>query len=462
MEQIRDLMRNALKIGEKYNVDEMEVYGARSITSRIRIGNNSLNSSFNIMDKGIGIRLIKDEGLGFSAISLTNNKQELEKAILDAVSASKIRKPPFQYNLPELKQQPKIEALYDKKLENLSEEEKSRLALRMLNASNDYSQKVSDNSGRVTFITYETVIKNLQGETVTDIGTKIEASLTASAKEHNETSEDNSSRNCRTLDVFEPEKIGSDAASNAVDRLKAVKIEEGSYDMIIDPPSLNWLCYWFLRYMNPAYAETYYPTLKDRIGSDIASPELSIIDDPTYPGGYNSYNVDDEGVMATPTPIVEDGVLMNFIYDTYSAARSHVESTGNALRTGLWFVINFSLFPGKNYNYEPYPEFSNMMVKPGDRERAEMIEETKHGVVTNCFHYSRVSQHIRGDFTAILGRWRLHLVEDGEIIAPIKKCRLNDNIFNMMKNVDAVGNNLYVDDGIAPTIRTKNVNIVSF
>ncbi|MBN2336760.1 TldD/PmbA family protein [Candidatus Bathyarchaeota archaeon] len=458
---MRDMIEKALRLGEAHGVDAVEVYGARNKTTKVRIGSNAVSSAFTIIDEGIGVRVLKDGGLGFAAVSLTTDT-ELEKAVEDAVKAANARKLGFSYGFPQLVKPKKTPGIYDKKLGELGEDEKAGLASRMLEASQAVDPRIADNAGHVTFIDYETVIANAQGEEATDRGTKISAALTATAKEGAVTAEDAGIRSCRFLSGFSAEDVGVDAARSALERLRAVKLEAGTYDLIVDPPTGTELLYWFCRYANPAYADTYYPTLKDKVGTSIASELVSIYDDPTYPGGYDSVSVDDEGVAASRTPIVEDGVFKGMIYDTVSAARAGVDTTGNALRTGLWFVINFSLFPGKNYNYEPYPEFSNMVFEPGDWGREEIIEDTRKGLVSRSFHYSRVSQHIRGDFTTILGRWRLYLVEDGEIKRTVNKCRLNDNIFRMFRGVDAVGRDPLVDWGVAPTVRVKEANVVSF
>jgi predicted Zn-dependent protease len=459
--QMREMVDKALAIGDRLGVDELEVYGAKNRISEVRIDSNSVSSAFTIVDEGLGVRVIKDGGLGFSAVSLTSD-EELERAISDAVKTTNARKLGFSYNFPSLTRAIEVPGTYDEGLASLDEEDKADMAKRVLDASISVDDRIRDNAGVLTFINYETIIANSCGEQVSDRGTKISAALTATANDGGVTAEDAGIRFCRSLAEFDPEAVGMDAGKSAIERLKVKKLEAGKYDLIIDPPTGTELCYWLCRYANPAYAETYYPTLKGKVGDKIASELVTVYDDPTYPGGFDSSTVDDEGVSASKTPIVEDGVFKGMVYDSLSAARLGKHSTGNALRTGLWFVINFSLFPGKNYNYEPYPEFSNIVVKPGEWKRDEIIADTKKGLVSSSFHYSRVSQHIRGDFTTILGRWRLYMVEDGEITGTVAKCRLNDNIFRMFQGIDAIGDNPLVDFGITPTLRVNEVKVDTF
>jgi predicted Zn-dependent protease len=452
------MMDEALKIANGMDIDEIEIYGLRNNISKVRMGDNSILSSYNIIDQGLGIRVVNDDGIGFSATSLTDTR-EIEKIITEAYKISKIRKIKPGYTLPEIKANTSVEKIHDESMVDLSEEEKLDYANMMLQTSNGVDDRIKDNAGELGFIYYEVIIRNLQNETVRDRATKLEAALTATAKEGDSISEGSDRKYCRTLDSFHPPEIAGNAARSAIERLNPIELREGRYDLIIDPPTTGELCYWFCRYLNPAYAETYYPTLKGRIGEKVANEILNIYDDPTYPGGYNSSSMDDEGVATTQTPLVTDGILRNFIYDTLSAHRADGTTTGNALRTGLWFVINFSLLPGKNYNYETFPDFTNYYIEPGDWSRDEIIEDTKRGLVTESFHYSRISQHIRGDFTTILGRWNLNRVEEGQITTPLKKCRINDNIFRMLRETDAIGDNLLIDSCITPTVKIRDVNI---
>mgnify|MGYP001028238496 CR=1 FL=1 len=458
MQRLLEMIDKALIIGENLGADSVEVYGARNRTSKVRIGSNSIFTGFSIVDEGLGVRVAKDGGLGFAATSLTSD-EELETVVKDAVAMADRRKLRFDYNFPTLKQAVEVEGTFDQNIVALSEQEKVELAQEMLEPSQNFDERIKDNAGALGLIDYEIIVANSQGERAVDRGTKIEAALTATAIEGGKTAEGADMRYCRTLDAFSPRDIGEEAARSAVERLKAEKLEEGVYDLIIDPPTGGELCYWFGRYVNPAYADTYYPTLKGREGGQVAGEYISISDDPTFPGGYNSGSIDDEGVAASKTKIVENGILKNFIYDSISASRSGKVTTGNALRTGLWFVISFSLFPGKNYNYEPYPDFSNLVIEPRDWKRDEIIEDTENGLISKFFHYSRVSQHIRGDFTTILGRWSLYRVENGEITGPVGKCRLVDNLFEMLRKTDAIADNLKADSAIVPTIRVRNVNV---
>jgi PmbA protein len=204
-------------------------------------------------------------------------------------------------------------------------------------------------------------------------------------------------------------------------------------------------------------AKLYIPLFLDKIGKKVASEKLTVLDDPLMPGGIGSSPVDDEGVPSKKLIIIDKGILKRFVYDSFYGALEKKRTTGSALRA--IFAVGISAFPGKNYNQEPIPIPRNITVKPGKWKRGEIIEDTKKGLLVRRFHYTRVTNPTRGDFTSVL-RMGLYQIKNGEIQNAVLKSRLIDNILNMMKNIDAISKELVVAGGWGeyahmPVIRTK-------
>jgi len=100
-----------------------------------------------------------------------------------------------------------------------------------------------------------------------------------------------------------------------------------------------------------------------RVGSDL----VTIMDDPTYPGGVGSYFVDDEGLLATPTTIIRDGIFQRGITDLYSATRLGIPRSANGRRESV--------------QRKAYARMSNTFFAPGDRTRDELIGELDDGLL---------------------------------------------------------------------------------
>jgi len=91
----------------------------------------------------------------------------------------------------------------------------------------------------------------------------------------------------------------------------------------------------------------------ERMGEEVASPLISVVDDPTLPAQRGSYAFDDEGIPSQRTLLVERGVLRGYLYDRLTAMRDGVPSTGNGRR--------------ESYREKPIPRMSNTLIVPGKR-----------------------------------------------------------------------------------------------
>ena len=100
-----------------------------------------------------------------------------------------------------------------------------------------------------------------------------------------------------------------------------------------------------------------------RVGSDV----VTIMDDPTVPGAYGSYFMDDEGQLATPTTILRDGIFQRGISDLYSATRLGIPRSANGRRESV--------------QRKAYARMSNTFIAPGDRTPEELIGELDDGMV---------------------------------------------------------------------------------
>ncbi len=204
-------------------------------------------------------------------------------------------------------------------------------------------------------------------------------------------------------------------------------------------------------------AKLYYPLFLDKLGKKVGSKELTIVDDPLMPNGIGSAPIDEEGIPSQKITIMEKGVVKNFVYDTFYGAMEKKRPTASGARAA--FAVGVSSFPGKNYNGEPIPVPRNPYIVPGGWKRKEIIEDTKNGLLVRRFHYTRLTNPTRGDFTSVL-RMGLYRVEKGEIAGALKKSRLIDNLLEILKNVDAVSDTLTVAGAWGryahtPIIRTK-------
>jgi len=453
---LKGIDKQVLKLGERLGADETEAYVVSNRVLTVRLVNNAVFEAKGVHDIGVGLRVLRKGRLGFSSTA-NFSPNSLKKAVQAALDASKARKLPFKYSFPLPARPPKVSGVYDTKLAKLPSDKTVELAYDMVEESLACSRKVVDNAGVLNAVEFHTLIMNSHGLVAKDDGTFFEASLTATAKDGAKLSEGSESTAGRSLKELRPKDIGKKAAEMAVNGLKAKPLKEGTYEIILDPEpavSING----YVGYLtSPMIAKLYFPMFLDKLGKQVGSKQLTIIDNPLMESGVGSSPVDEEGTASKKVTIMEKGVLKNFVYDSFYGAMEKKRTTSSGVRAS--FAVGVSVFPGKNYNSEPAPIPRNLHIVPGNWKRDEIIEDTKGGLLAQRFHYTRLTNPTRGDFTSVL-RMGLYRVEKGEVVGAIQKSRLVDNLQNILKNVNAVSDKLVIAGswgGYAhtPVIRTE-------
>jgi PmbA protein len=453
---LKEAGESILKIAEKRGLDEAEAYLVSNKVLTIRLVNNAVFESKGVHDIGVGVRVIKGNMLGFSSTA-DLSKNSLEKLVEAAASTAKARKLPFKYSFPKPGKISKVSGIYDKKLAELPSEKAVELAYDMVESSLAHNKKIKDNAGVLNIVNFETLVLNTNGVSAKNMGTFFEASLNATAKSGGNVSEGSDATAGRSLKELKPNDVGEKAAEMAVCGLGSQKLKEDTYTIILDYEPTQEILGYITMLVSPMFARLYFPLFLDKLGKKVASPEITLFDDPLMPNGVSSESVDEEGTPSKKQVIIDKGILESFVYDSFYAAMEKKKTTGNAVRAS--FAVGVSSFPGKNYNAEPIPAPRNPHFKPGKWKREEILEETRQGLLVRRFHYTRLTNPTRGDFTSVL-RMGLYNVKNGEIVGAIAKSRLLDNLLNILQNVDAVSDKFVVAGNWgsychASAIRTK-------
>ncbi|RZZ82769.1 MULTISPECIES: metalloprotease TldD [Pseudoxanthomonas] len=168
-----------------------------------------------------------------------------------------------------------------------------------------------------------------------------------------------------------------------------------------------------------------------RIGQQVASRGVTIVDDGTLEGRRGSLNIDDEGQPTQCTTLIEDGVLVGYMQDSLNARLMGMAPTGNGRR--------------ESFAHLPMPRMTNTYMLAGQHEPEEMIRSVKKGLYAVNFGGGQV------DITSgkyVFSATEAYLIEDGKITAPVKGATLIGNGPETMQKVRMVGNDLALDAGV--------------
>jgi PmbA protein len=246
----------------------------------------------------------------------------------------------------------------------------------------------------------------------------------------------------RKLSGLEPAAaVGKKAAERTIRRLGARRVKTQEAPVIFDPEMAASL----LRHLAGAvsgsslYRKTSF--LLDKLGEKIAAAGIWIDDDARLPSALGSKPFDGEGLPTRRTPIVEDGVLTNYLLDTYSARKLGLRSTGNASRS---------------FTDAPSASPTNFFLKPGTTSPRDIIQSVRSGLYVTELSGFGVNP-VTGDYSrGAVGLW----IENGEFAYPVEEITIAGNLLEMFQNVEVIGNDLELRGTIAaPTVKITRMTI---
>jgi len=182
--------------------------------------------------------------------------------------------------------------------------------------------------------------------------------------------------------------------------------------------------------------------LADRVGEQIASDLLTIVDDGTRPRGLASAPFDGEGVPTQRRTIIDRGVLQGFMYNTMVASRAGVESTGNAARGG------FSSLPGIG----PHAFY----VEAGESDPEDIIRSVSNGLYLKSVTGYGINP-VSGSFSGgAQGFW----IQNGRLAFPVMGLTIAASAEEMLNGIDMLGTDLDLNrTTTAPTFRIREMQI---
>jgi PmbA protein len=433
IESAKRIIDMAIKSG----ADEAEVFIIKSEGKGFSIEKNSVSSISGGVEKGMGIRVIKDRKLGFA---FCTKEEKAQESIKQALSLSKLGKE-SDFTLPESKGIKKIDNLYDKKIIDFNSEEALEGTMKIIKAAKDLDSEIVVSRGGIGFGYENFTIANSKGLEVEDSGTEISAYISTVLKK-NGMSTGFDSYLSRILDM-DFETIGKNGAEMAIKGQNAKKIQSNKLTVLFDPHALSSLLEFITA---PAlYGEAIHKgesIYSDRLGEKVASHDISIIDDATLSGGLNSAVVDDEGVPSNCNALIKNGILEGFLYSQSSAIEFKAESTGSAMRTDR-------LSSSRNYKSPPTVRARNVVIKGNATKVETLISEVKEGLLVYEILGAHTSNPVSGDFS--VNSSILFKIEKGEIVYPVKSAMLGGNFHECLKRIEGIGDDYkLVSGGLSP------------
>jgi len=183
--------------------------------------------------------------------------------------------------------------------------------------------------------------------------------------------------------------------------------------------------------------------LAGSLGEKILDERISIYDDPTVPYAPGTTPFDGEGIPTGRLPLFEGGALKNYIFDLQTAGLMGAGSTGSAKR---------------GYGSQPAPGLANVVMMPGKVDTADMIAGVKRGIIVDQVLGAGQSNTLAGEFSVNIDLG--FLIEDGEIRGRIKDCMVAGNVFDTFNRLAALSRETEWHGGTcAPAVQFDSLTV---
>jgi PmbA protein len=222
--------------------------------------------------------------------------------------------------------------------------------------------------------------------------------------------------------LLDDEAVGLEAARRTVAKLGSRKVPTAEVPVIFSPDAGRSVLGQLAGVVSGGSVWRKSSYLAQREGTVIASPLVTVVDDPLLPRAPGSRPFDGEGLATRRNTVVDAGVLKTFLCDTYSARKLDRQSTGSA---------------GRGIGGSPHVTTSNFILRPGKTPARDLEKLDRAFYVTEVMGFG--FNGVTGDYSQGAGGF---WVEKGERVYPVSEVTISSNFDDLWKNVDAIGDDL--------------------
>ncbi len=222
----------------------------------------------------------------------------------------------------------------------------------------------------------------------------------------------------------------AETARHAVELLSAPQVKGGEYTVVLDPVLAGVFVHEAFGHLSEA--DHIYENERLReimvLGKQFGGRELNIIDSAAVPDLRGSYKYDDEGVPATKTYLIKEGRLVGRLHSRETAAIMGEKPTGNAR--------------AMNYRFPPIVRMTNTYIEPVKGSFDDIIADIKEGVYAKNWFGGTTSMEM---FTFSAGE--AYMIRNGKVAEALRPVVLTGNVFSTLNNIDAIGDDLDMNQG---------------
>lgn len=423
----KELLTKALKKAISSGGEYAEIFVENKKPTLIHLEDSKIEKVISGVDYGLGIRLIYD---GRTAYAYSNDLSE--ESLLNAASeVSKAASKKATDSIIDLKtKSPSVS--FDIRLfpENVPVEKKISLVRKADNIARGYDSRIRQVSVIYNDFIQKVQIATTEGTIAEDerIHTLSVIQVVASDNGIVQTGYESigGSLGFELFDEIDIEELSLKAAKRAIMMLTARRAPGRRMPVVISSEAGGTMIHEAIGHgLEADLVQQGLSIYSKKMGQEIASSLVTVIDDSTIQKKRGSFRFDDEGMPSQHTVLLEKGILKSYMYDKLTAIKDGVLSTGNGRR--------------QSYQYRPIPRMTNTFIAPGETPPEKIINSVDYGLFVKKMGGGQVNT-ITGDF--VFDVQEGYLIKKGLVEEAVRGATLAGNGPEVLKSIDMVGSDL--------------------
>jgi PmbA protein len=407
--------------------EQLEAYVARSTDTQIRIYDGAVEQLAVADTQGVGVRIVRDGRQGFAYCG-SFDPSALAEAVADARDNAAFAEPDEAAGLAEPDGVEPVELdLWRPGLASVATADKVALAVELERAVLAADPRISGvESCDYADVLGDTAVATTTGIRRTSRATAAELVVYSLATEGDETQTGFGFSLGRSFDDLDVSAAARDAADRAVRMLGATKPPSARLTVVLDPWVTAQLVGIVAGTLGAEEVIKSRSLFAGREGEQVASPLVTLVEDPTDARSWGAGPHDAEGLATRRVPLISTGVLGGFVHSSWTARRLGTASTGSAIRGG--------------FKSTPTAGCRAVALTPGPTDPATLLAGVDDGVLVQEVSglHSGVNP-VSGDFSTGAEGLR---IRDGEVAEPLREFTIASTLQRLLHDVQAVGSDL--------------------
>lgn len=435
----QSVLHNVLTAALSKGGDFAEVFVEDRFNTAIEMVKGAVEKTMSGRDFGVGIRIFQGHN---SVYTYTSNAEQdnLIKLAIDASIALNTETRVGTHNLDlvladhQWSHQPQVEPA------SVATAQKVELMRRGHNAANKYDKSISQVLVNYLDYTQKVQIANSDGLLITDSRTRTRATISAIAEVDGRMQtgymSKGASKGFELYEQFDFADVGQEAARVAVTMLHAANAPSGKMPVVIENKFggviFHEACGHGLEATSVAKGNSVFA---GKMGQQVASPEVTAVDNGTELHGWGSANIDDEGTPTQNNSLIEKGILKGYLVDKLNTRRMQMAANGCARR--------------QSYKFAPTSRMSNTYILNGTAKFNDMVSSIDNGLYAKYLGGGSVNT-ATGEFNFSVQE--AYLIENGKITTPVKGATLVGTGIDVLNKIEMVSDNFASSQGMCGSI----------